>query len=55
MNEGAIVSLIAMLGWLALMVASYRSYQVNASQTIRMVLIWASIFVGVAFLFSVFM
>ena len=54
MSEGSLVSLVALVGWLALMVASYRSYRVGAAQTVRMALIWACIFAGVAFLFSLF-
>ena len=53
MSEGGIVSIVALVGWLILMVSSYRSYQVDASKTVKMALIWASIFVGVGFLFSV--
>lgn len=55
MSGGGIVSIVAMLGWLVLAFASYRSYQVDTSTTIRMALIWGCIFLGIAFLFSVFM
>lgn len=51
-GEGQLVSIIAMLGWLVLMMGAYRSHQVDASKTIRMALIWASIFAAVVFVFS---
>jgi hypothetical protein len=44
----AIVSLISLLGWLVLVLASWRSHQVSKSATIKMVLIWVGIFLGVA-------
>ena len=53
MNEGSIVSIIALMACLVLAFASYRSHRMNASQTIRMALIWGCIFVGVAFVFSI--
>ncbi|MBH5322597.1 hypothetical protein [Aurantiacibacter sediminis] len=46
------VSLIAMLGWLVLILFAYRSYRVDTGKTIRMALTWAAIFVGVAIFFS---
>lgn len=46
------ISIVALAGWLILVLGSYRSYQVNASQTIRMALIWGAVFAGVAFVFS---
>jgi len=51
-SEAHWVSIIAMLGWLALMAGAYRSHQIDTTKTIRMALIWASIFVGVAFVFN---
>lgn len=55
MGEAQWVSLIAMLGWLALVFGAYRSYQIDTSKTIRMALIWGAIFTGTALLFSFFM
>lgn len=46
MSTLAIVSLISLLGWLILMIASWRSHQVSKSATIRMILIWIGIFFG---------
>lgn len=47
MNTLAIVSLISLLGWLGLMIASWRSHQVSKSATIKMILVWIGIFLGV--------
>lgn len=55
MNEISIVSIIALLGWLILALSAYRSHQVDASKTIRLVLIWGCIFTGIALLFSLLM
>lgn len=46
------VSVIAMLGWLALVFGAYRSYQVDTGKTIRMALTWAAIFTGAAIFFT---
>ena len=55
MSEAALVSLIALVGWLVLAAGAYRSHQINMSKTIRMALIWASIFAGVTFFFTLVM
>lgn len=55
MSETSVVSIVALLGWLILVIGAYRSHQVNMSKTIRMVLIWASIFAGVTFFFTLVM
>lgn len=52
LSEVQWVSLIAMSGWLILMLAAYRSHRVNASKTIRMALIWATIFAAVTLFFT---
>ena len=51
-GEAQWVSIVALAGWLILMLGAYRSYRIDTSRTIRMALIWAAIFMGVAFLFS---
>jgi hypothetical protein len=51
-NEATLVSIVALGGCLILVVSAYRSHRVNMSKTIRMALIWACIFTGIAFLFS---
>ena len=53
MTEMGIASIVAMLGWLVLVIAGYRSYQLGASKTIQLILIWSAIFVTVGLLFSV--
>ncbi len=55
MNDAALVSIVALVGWLILVLGAYRSYKVDTAKTIRMALIWASIFVGVALLFRLVM
>ncbi len=52
MNETSLVSIVALLGWLILAIGAYRSHQVNMSKTIRMALIWACIFAGLTFFFT---
>lgn len=44
----AIISVISMLGWLVLMIASYRSHDVPRAKTLRMIAIWVSLFAGIA-------
>ena len=46
------VSIIAMIGWLILVVSAYRSYRVDTAKTIRMALTWAAIFTGAALFFT---
>ncbi|WP_156500498.1 hypothetical protein [Croceicoccus bisphenolivorans] len=48
MTTLGIVSLISMLGWLALMIANYRSYDVPHGKTLRMIAIWVGLFALVA-------
>ena len=52
MSEGALVSLIALLGWLVLVASSYRAHRIGARKAIVTALIWASIFIAVALVFS---
>lgn len=52
MNEFGIVHLVALAGWLAMVIAGYRSFRVGGRKTVTMILIWASIFLGAALLFS---
>lgn len=55
MNATALVSIVALLGWLILALGAYRSHQVDASKTIRMALIWGCIFAGMTFFFTLVM
>ena len=54
-GEGQWVSIIALVGWLVLMLGAYRSYRVDTGKTVRLVLVWAAIFAAVAFVFSLAM
>lgn len=44
------VQVVALVGWLALMLGVYASYRLNWKETVRLVLIWACIFAGVTFI-----
>jgi hypothetical protein len=52
MSEGALVSLVAMVGWLVLMIFGYRSYRVDGRKTLSMVMIWLGIFILVILAFT---
>lgn len=45
-------SLVAMVGWLILVVSGYRSYRVSGRTTLTYVLIWASAFGLAALVFG---
>ena len=53
MNETALISLIALLGWLVLAVGAFRSYRVGGRKMVTLGLTWAAIFVAVALVFHV--
>ena len=55
MSDASLVSIVALVGWLVLVLGAYRSHQVNMSKTIRLALIWGCIFTGLAFVFSLVM
>lgn len=55
MNSVSWVSIIALLGWLVLALSAYRSQQISASKTFRLLLIWGCVFLGVALVFSFIM
>lgn len=52
MNAGALVSLVALLGWLILAAGAFRAHRIGARKAIVLALLWASIFLAVAFVFS---
>ncbi|MBB3991237.1 hypothetical protein [Croceicoccus naphthovorans] len=52
MTTLAIVSLISMLGWLALMVANYRSFNVPQGKVLRQIAIWVGLFALIAIVFK---
>lgn len=55
MSSGALVSLVAMLGWLILAGSAYRAHRIGARKSILLALIWGSIFLAVALVFSLVM
>ena len=46
MNDVAIVSMIALLGWLVLAGSALASYRLNWGKTVQLALMWLAIFVG---------
>lgn len=46
MNEGAIVSLVTLLGWLILAGSAFASYRLDWSKTVKLALVWLAIFAG---------
>lgn len=53
MNEYAIVQIISLAGFLILALSALASHRLSWSKAVRLGLIWAAIFVGVALLFSI--
>lgn len=54
MSTLAIVSVISMLGWLVLMIASYRSYDVPGGKALRQIAIWVALFAIAGLIFRAF-
>lgn len=52
MNEGQIVSLIALIGWLILVGGALASHRLNWSKALKLALTWVAIFAGVFLLFN---
>lgn len=50
MSTYAIVSIIAMLGWLVLAVSAFASFRLSWGKTAQMALTWLAIFVGATLL-----
>ncbi|MEE4200577.1 hypothetical protein [Erythrobacter sp.] len=46
MNEGAIVSIVALLGWLILAGGALASFRLGWSKIVRLGLVWLAIFAG---------
>ncbi len=53
MSEGALVSLVAMVGWLILCGSALASYRLGWSKILQMALMWTAIF-GAGFLIAWF-
>ena len=54
MSGMAGVQIVALVGWLALMIGVYASYRLDWKDTLRLILIWACIFAGLTFIISLF-
>ena len=54
MSEYAIVSIVAMVGWLFLASSAFASFKLGWSKTIQMALVWLAIFVGGTLLVGAF-
>lgn len=52
MTPAAWVSLVAMLGWLALVVGAFRTHRIGGRRALAMALAWAAIFALVATLIA---
>ena len=52
MNQVPLVSIIAMAGWLVLMIGAYRGHRVGMRQTAVMAMIWAGLFLLAAAIFN---
>ncbi len=52
MNEGQMVSIVALLGWLILAGGALASYRLNWSKALKMMLTWVAIFAGLFLLFD---
>ncbi|MEL6416791.1 MAG: hypothetical protein AAFQ15_17830 [Pseudomonadota bacterium] len=46
MSDLSMISLIAMLGWLVLVVAGFASYRLSWGKTAQLAFVWLAIFVG---------
>ena len=52
MNEGSILRIVVLVGWLALVVTSYSRWRVSRSKTLMMALVWLVIFGVAALIFG---
>ena len=52
MNDGSMVSLVALFAWLILAVSAFRAHRIGKRKLIVMVLTWGAIFAAVALFFS---
>lgn len=46
MNEGTIISIVAMVGWLILAGSALASFKLGWGKMVQMALMWLAIFVG---------
>lgn len=54
MSPAGLVSLVAMLGWLALVVAAFRTHRIGGRRALAMALAWSAIFALVAMLIALY-
>lgn len=52
MTTLAMVSLVSMLGWLILVVANYRSYNLPRAKMLRQIAMWVALFAIIAMVFK---
>lgn len=48
----AVLSVVSLLGWLALVIAGYRSYNLPRAKMFRQIAIWVSVFALIALVFK---
>jgi hypothetical protein len=46
MNEGALISIVALVGWLILAGSAMASYRLGWSKIVQLALVWLAIFAG---------
>ena len=47
-----LVSIVALAGWLILALSAYRSHRISGRKTLTYILIWVSIFLAMAMVFT---
>lgn len=52
MTESSVIQIVALLGWLVLAIGAFASFRMPWRQSLRMALVWAAIFTGVALAIS---
>ena len=52
MSGAALVSLVALLGWLVLVVSAFRAHRIGGRKMLVMALIWGSIFLALTALIA---
>ncbi|MFZ9395248.1 MAG: hypothetical protein ACO25F_04195 [Erythrobacter sp.] len=53
MNEVSVVQIVSLVGFLILAISALASHKLDSAKALRMGLMWAAIFLGVALLFSI--
>ncbi len=55
MTNMATIQIVALIGWLLLMLSAYASYRLDWKKTVRMALTWGCIFAGLTLMIGFFM